>query len=104
MTVTPEPGIPTQVAHPSRTILRTVTRVVVGWVIPIILVAPEVIEAVLVEPGIAEPIREALTWFSALCLALTALATRVMAIQRLQPLLEKIRLGTGVEAEGSPTD
>lgn len=90
-------GTPTQVAHSGKTVLRTLTQVVIPLLVLLAALIPLVIEYL--GPYLPE------TWVAWLAgavgflLALTALVTKVMALPALQPFLAKLGLGTGVEKE-----
>ena len=95
----PAPGTPTQVAHPVQTIKRTLSQIVSGLVLVIAALAlvSEVFGVYLGENIVA--------WVAGASVFLTAVVTfltRLMALEQLQPFLEKIGLGTGVEKEDGP--
>lgn len=92
-------GIPTQIAHPAKATWRTVFAVVIAVFSGVILLGPEIIQAVLVEESLPENIRLALAAVSAVIVAVAGIVTRIMAIPGVNQILKKISLGTGVESE-----
>lgn len=92
-------GVPTQIAHPNKATWRTVFAVLVAVLSGVILLGPEIIQAILAEETLPENIRLALTAVSTVIIAIAGIITRIMAIPGVNELLKKIGLGTGVESE-----
>lgn len=96
---TTPPGAPTQVAHPIRAVVRTVVQVGIPTFLTLLLVVPLIIEAILQEPSLPDGVRAWLVGLAAAITAISGVLTRIMAIPALQPWLERIGLGTGVDEE-----
>lgn len=92
-------GVPTQIAHPAKATWRTVFAVLVAVLSGVIVLGPEIIQAILVEDTLPENFRLALTAVSTVIVAIAGIITRIMAIPGVNELLKKIGLGTGVESE-----
>ena len=101
-TITPdgkiiEPGTPTQVAHPGRTVVRTVASYGLS-ALAIVIAAIPVIQDTL-GPHLPEAWVAWLVGAAALLGAVHTAVTRIMALGQMQDLLRKLGLGTGVETE-----
>lgn len=91
--------ISTQEAHPGKATWRTVFAVLVAVLSGVILLGPEIINAILVEDSVPDNIRLALAAVSTVIVAIAGIVTRIMAIPGVNQILKKIGLGTGVESE-----
>ena len=94
------PGTPTQVAHPWRAAARTVA----AYVVLLVPVLPAIIGLVNEHfaPYLPDSWELTLAAVATFIRVLLGLITRLMALPNLQPVLEKLRLGTGVEKEVQP--
>ena len=92
-------GTPTQVAHPWQTVLRTaVTYVIAGAAF--LGAAIPIIQEVM-GPYLPEGWAAWLTGLTGFMVAVGLLVTRLMALAKAQRLLQKLKLGTGVEKEAT---
>ena len=96
-TPAPEPGTPTQVAHPMKATLRTVAAYVLALIVLLSAALPLVADAL--GPYLPEGWGAWLAGAAAFLVALAGLITRLMALPQAQAFLRLIGLGTGVESE-----
>lgn len=101
-TAKPVPGTPTQVAHPGKATLRTVVQTAIPAILGFVVIAPQVIEAVLSEPSIPDNLRVWLAGIAAGIIAVAGIIARVMAIPGVENFLIKLGLDTGVSKEPAP--
>lgn len=91
-TAQPAPGTPTQVAHPWKSVVRTVVAAGVGvgiaWLVRVLGIDLT---------ALSQPIIDSLT--TGVWLAVTGFVQWLLTRPRLQPVLRAIGLGTGVEKE-----
>ncbi|WP_313816330.1 hypothetical protein [Citricoccus sp.] len=91
-TTQPAPGTPTQVAHPWKAVLRTIVAAAVGvalaWLVRVLGIDLT---------ALSQPIIDSLT--ASAWVAGTGLVQWLLTRPRLQPFLQAIGLGTGVEKE-----
>ena len=101
MTTTPPEGTPTQVAHPTRSTVRTVVVVVISALLLLVALGPEVIAAVLDEPAVTGTLRAVLAGISAALVAVAGVLQRIAVIPGVDRLIERYLpwLATGVHTE-----
>lgn len=94
------PGPSTQEAHPVKASLRTFVQAFVPAVISLVLVAPEILDALLDVPLPGE-VRAWLLGISGAVAGIAAALARLMAIPAVNDWLITLGLGTGTELEAS---
>lgn len=94
------PGSSTQEAHPGKASLRTGVQAFIPAVISLVLVAPEILEA-LADAPIGGEARAWLLGISGAVAAVAATLARIMAIPAVNDWLITLGLGTGTEREAS---
>lgn len=92
----PVVGIPTQVAHPWKAVARTIVATVLGLVLSGGLIA---LAEFLVELTTGTGFEAHSAAFLGFATVLTGALTRLLASPAVQPIAERIGLGTGVEQE-----
>lgn len=104
---TPTPGTPTQVAHPTRTTVRTIVQQLLGWVLAAGVVLPLILTIVQEELGhlIRDDVMGWLVAAVGVAVAISAAVTRIMAIPRVEEWLSRHLpgLATGVHLEAART-
>lgn len=92
---------PTQTRHPWRATVRTLVQQILGWVIAAGVVLPLVLVAAEEELGDVIP-PSVMGWLAAVvgtAVAVSSFAAKVMAIPRVEALLSRHRLTSGLAAE-----